>query len=71
MISVIPRNIGNFITPKRSICIVPTTKGEIINEKMKIKGGITKIEWLSKNRLENVLLNTYENLKQIFQIYRV
>jgi 8-oxo-dGTP pyrophosphatase MutT (NUDIX family) len=32
--------------------------------------GITEIKWFSKNELDEVFQNTYENLKQIISIYR-
>jgi len=32
--------------------------------------GITRVEWFEKNELEEVLANTYENLKQLIQLYR-
>ena len=32
--------------------------------------GITKIKWLAQNELDEVLANTYENLKQIINLYR-
>ena len=32
--------------------------------------GITRVKWFRKNELEEVLANTYENLKQIILLYR-
>lgn len=32
--------------------------------------GITKISWIKKNKLEDVLENTYQNLKEIISLYR-
>jgi 8-oxo-dGTP pyrophosphatase MutT (NUDIX family) len=32
--------------------------------------GITEVKWFGKNELEEVLANTYENLKQIILLYR-
>lgn len=35
------------------------------------KEGITKINWVEKSELDEVLSNTYENLKPIINLYRV
>jgi len=34
-----------------------------------IEEGITEVKWLQKNKLDEVLANTYENLKQIILLY--
>jgi 8-oxo-dGTP pyrophosphatase MutT (NUDIX family) len=34
-----------------------------------IDEGITEVRWLNRNELDTVLTNTYENLKQIIQLY--
>jgi hypothetical protein len=35
-----------------------------------IDEGITEVRWLNRNELNTVLTNTYENLKQIIQLYQ-
>lgn len=32
--------------------------------------GITEVRWFEKNELDKVYANTYENLKQIIDLYR-
>ncbi len=33
--------------------------------------GITQVKWMAKSELQEVLSNTYENLKQVINLYRV
>ncbi len=40
------------------------------NGKPQAEENITEIKWLSTNELDLVFENTYENLKQIFELYR-
>ncbi len=41
--------------------------GEIVPQ---VEEGITEVKWFRKNELDEVLANTYENLKQIILLYR-
>jgi hypothetical protein len=34
-----------------------------------LEEGITEVKWFRKNELDEVLVNTYENLKQIILLY--